>query len=200
MGERSIADLLAAYRAGDAGAQEELLARLEPVLRGFVRQEMGKKLRTVEESVDLCQSVLLGFHLGAEAGKLDVDDEAKLHAYLRVMLRNKLANRADLLKAKKRGSGERPTSLEGAADGRAIDVPSHDPTVSVLAGVAELKQRLERHLDAEEMAILEGRLAGRTNAEVAAELGTTADAIRMKWNRARDRLMRAGQIADLPPG
>lgn len=189
MAEPSIPELLAAYRAGDARAQEALLARLEPVVRGFVRQQMGKKLRSVEESTDLAQSVLLALHLRAEAGKLDVDDEQKLHALLRVMLRNKLANRADLLKAAKRGSGERPAPLE-------TDVAAGDPTASVLAGVAEMKRLLLRELDAEEMAILEGRLAGRTNEEIAAELGTTADAVRMRWNRARDRLVRAGRIAE----
>jgi DNA-directed RNA polymerase specialized sigma24 family protein len=159
---------------------------------------MGKKLRSMEESTDLCQSVLLAFHLRAEAGKLEMDDEAKIRAYLRGMLRNKLANRADILKAAKRGGGERPAPLEDSG-GRPIDVPAYDPTASVLASVAEMKLRLERHLDRDEMAILEGRLAGRTNAEIAAELGTTADAVRMKWNRARERLVRAGEIADEPP-
>ena len=200
MAERSIPDLVKAYPTGGEEVKEELLTRLEPVLRGFVRREMGHKLRTMEESLDLCQSVLFAFHLRADAGKIEVEDESALRGYLRAMLRNKLANRADMLKAVKRGGGKRPASLDSARDEKGeLQLPAFDPTVSMAAGVAELNKKLQSELDTDEMAILEGRLAGCTNPEIAVELGASADAIRMRWKRVRDRLVRNGLLADPGP-
>lgn len=187
MNNRKISDLVKAYQQGDATAQGELLERLEGQLRGLVRTLIGKQIRSERESMDVCQSLMLAFHLQAKAGKVTLDSEEALRGYLRAMIRHKLANLSDRIRAAKRGGGVRPVSAD-----EEIQLPSFDPSASMVAGTAEMRSRLEHLLDPDEQAILEGRLAGRTNQEIADELGKTPDAVRMAWNRARERLVAQG--------
>jgi len=193
MAERSLEQLLHAYRGGDPAAQNELLTRLEGQLRALVRALVGRQIRTERQSLDICQSLLLAFHLQAMEGKLAFDSEEAFRAYLRTMIRHKLANLSDRLRAVKRGEGKRPVALTGSDD-EEIPLPSFDPSASVVASTAELRTRIEEHLAGDESRILEGLLAGRTYAEIAAELGKTADAVRMTWNRARARLESRGVL------
>jgi RNA polymerase sigma factor (sigma-70 family) len=189
---RTLADLLEGYRRGDAAAQTELLTRLEAQLRALVRALVGKQIRTERESMDVCQSLLLAFHMQAQAGKVAFENEEAFKGYLRTMIRNKLANLADRLKTAKRGGGA------AAMDAGELQLPAFDPSASMVAGTAELRKRMEGALGEEERAILEGLLAGRGYAEIAGELGKSPDAVRMAWNRARERLVAGGILR--PPG
>ncbi len=189
---KTLAELLDAYRKGDPAAQTELLTRLESQLRMLVRALVGKQVRTERESMDICQSLLLAFHLQAGAGKVAFENEEAFKGYLRTMIRNKLANLSDRIKTAKRGGGA------GAVDAEELQLPAFDPSASMVAGTAELRKRMEGAMGEEERAILEGLLAGRGYAEIAGDLGKSADAVRMAWNRARDRLVAQGILK--PPG
>ena len=70
---RPLGELVEAYRKGDPAAQQELLTRLESQLRMLVRALLGKQIRTERESMDVCQSLLLAFHLQAQAGKVKLE-------------------------------------------------------------------------------------------------------------------------------
>ncbi len=182
-----MAGLFFAYRQGDANARQELMAQVEALLEQFVHGAMGTKLRTLEESIDLSQSVMLAFHLGAVAGKIDLDSEQALKGYLHTMVQHKLANRSDKLKAAKRGGGEQPLAAEAGAA-----VEASDLSASRTAHLDETKTRIQAVLNAEELEIFEGRMLGRTNREIGEDLDKTADAVRMIWNRARERLLNKG--------
>ena len=190
MASGTIADLFFAYRQGDGNARQELMARVEALLEQFVHSAMGTKLRTLEESIDLSQSVMLAFHLGAAAGKINLDSEQALKGYVHAMVTHKLANRSDKLKAAKRGGGEQPIAGEEDAE-----VEAQDLSASRTAHLDETKGRIQAALNAEEMDIFEGRILGRTNREIGEDLGKSADAVRMIWNRARERLLSMGILA-----
>ena len=160
---------------------------MEALLEQFVHGAMGTKLRTFEESIDLSQSVMLAFHLGAVAGKIDLDSEHALKGYLHAMVQHKLANRSDKLKAAKRGGGEHPIAAEAGAQVQAPDL-----SASRTALLDETRTRIQAVLNAEELEIFEGRMLGRTNREIGEDLGKRADAVRMIWNRARERLLNKG--------
>lgn len=185
---KTLAELLEGYRRGDPEAQTELLTRLEAQLRMLVRALVGKQIRTERESQDICQSLLLAFHLQAGAGKVAFENEEAFKGYLRTMIRHKLANLADRIKTTKRGGGAAAVPQEE------LQLPAFDPSASMVAGTAELRQKMEGALGEEERAILEGLLAGRGYAEIAGELDKSPDAIRMAWNRARDRLVAQGVL------
>lgn len=187
---KQLPEKLAAYRSGDSAAQQEVLSEVETFLRTCVRGKMGSKLRSLEESIDLTQSLMLAFHMAASQGKVDVPNSAALKAYLRSMVRNKLANRADAMKAIKRGGGKLPTSLNVNLDEEAsLPLPADDLTASMVYRVKETKERIETEISDEEQRILEGRLMGRTDREIAEDIGKSPDAVRMIWRRARQRLV-----------
>ena len=127
--DESLANLLDAYRGGDPQAQDRLLKAVEPMLLRYVQRDMGAQARSMEQSVDLSQSLLLAFHIALSQGKAEMRDEAGLRAYLRTMVRNKLANRADRNKAAKRGSGERPLSIDSDQDEEVkLQIPAENLT------------------------------------------------------------------------
>ena len=198
MNEKDIPDRLRAYRAGDPEVSDEVLGHVEGLLQRYVRGEMGPKLRSLEESVDLTQSLLLAFHMAASDGKIGAGDEPGLRAYLKSMVRHKIANRADRIGAQKRGGGRLPASLDSNFDDEAsLPLPADNLTASVVFRVKETRQRIEEHSSEEERVILEGRLLGRTDREIAAELGKSPDAVRMIWQRARARMVQQKILRDL---
>ena len=197
MVEKSLTDLFEDYRVGDAAVQEQFLCRIETRLLRMVRRLIGPQIRNLRDSVDLTQSLLLSFHQSAMEGKVEVESDVALDAYLRTMVRHKLANVSDHQKAAKRGGGKQPLSLDTPAeDGEGPAPKALDPTASMFARVSETIQRLGRALNAEEMEIFRGRIAGRSNVEIAAKLGKTPDAVRMTWARARAKLVRDGVLEE----
>ncbi|MHC4954988.1 MAG: RNA polymerase sigma factor [Planctomycetota bacterium] len=188
-------DLIASYQAGDSAAQGELLGQLETVLLTYLRPSMGRNLRSLEESRDICQQLLIQFHRELMSGKLAFENEAAMKGYLRSMVRNKLANRSDFWKAAKRGGGAVPASLDDeSTQGPNIPTPADDLTASRVAEAKESRHRIQGQLTEEEEYIFDGRLLGLTNTEMARELGRTPDAVRMIWFRARERLARQGIV------
>ena len=108
------------------------------------------------------------------------------------MIRHKLASLAQHMRRAKRGGGAQRLSV----DEEGLQLPALDPSASMVAGTAETRRKLERVLTRDEMLILEGRLAGKTNREIAKALEKTPDAVRMTWNRARDKLVREGILKE----
>jgi len=198
MSDTNIPDQLRAYRAGDSQARDEVLGQVEGLLRHYVRGEMGAKLRSLEESIDLTQSLMLAFHMAASDGKIGVSNEPGLRAYLKSMVRHKIANRADMFSAQKRGGGKLPTSLtrDHLDDEASLPLPADDLTASVVFRVKETRERIEEHSSEEERTILEGRLLGRTDREIADDLGKSPDAVRMIWQRARARMVQQKILRD----
>ena len=192
MTESTITALLERYRAGDGEAQEQLLMRLETLLRALVRSLVGKQIRTERESLDLCQSLLLAFHIQAQDGRIDIPNEKALTGYLRTMVRHKMANVSDHIRRQKRGGGKQPVGLDAGADGDGIQLPAFDPSASMVAATAEARRAIEDCLSEDEREIFEGRLAGLSNVEIAERTGKNADAVRMAWKRAREKLASRG--------
>ena len=189
-------ELLRAYERGDPEARQQILERVEGISKTYASQEMGYGLRSLEESVDVAQSVILAFHLGAAAGKVDLPGDQALNAYVRGMVLNKLANRSDKRKTARRGGGRKPFSIEGTL-GESLDLKTPDPSASAIAHVEETQRKIEAELSEDERVVFEGRLLGWTYHEIADQLGKSEDAVRMIWTRARERLIQLG-VVDAP--
>ena len=193
MSRKQLEELLTTYGTKDTDSQQEFLEAVQPLILKYVQQSMGMKLRALEESVDISQSLLLGFHMRMVSGEVRLENEAALKAYLRAMVRNKLAKRSAAMNAVKRGGGSQPLSLDAAIDDEAsLPMPVDNLTASVVAHVKETKERIDSEIGEEEQFILEGRLMGRTDREIAEDLGKTPDAVRMIWSRSRERLIGRG--------
>lgn len=174
---------LARARAGDDGAKGALLERQVGRLRGFVRGQLGARLRVREESGDLVQSVvreaLADFDRASRGGA------SSFRAWLTVAARRKVQGRGRFWNRDRR-SLERAVPL---ADGGNAGT---DPSPSRAAIAREDLERLERAFaslppDWAEVVLLV-RTQGLSHAEAARRLGRTESATRTMLSRALARL------------
>jgi RNA polymerase sigma-70 factor (ECF subfamily) len=179
----TFADFIRRIRAGEAGAIEELVRLHEPVIRLEVRSRLrAPGLRRLFDSMDICQSVLVGFLVRAQADCFDLAEPRDLVKLLVGITRNKLAARVRYYRQKRRD-----TRREEAADPR-WEAAADAPSPSRLFSAREELERVQRRLSAEERQLLELRQQGMEWAEIAARLGGTPQARRKQLDRALDRV------------
>jgi DNA-directed RNA polymerase specialized sigma24 family protein len=129
--------------------------------------------------MDVCQSVLASFFLGAATGAYDVNEPRQLVALLVKMAHNKLAMRARSQYRQRRDvrrlrpSSHSPESLVSKAAG---------PTRQV-AG-KELLDRALAMMSNDTRGIAERRMRGESWSHIALDLGGTPDARRKQYERA----------------
>jgi RNA polymerase sigma factor (sigma-70 family) len=183
--EISFLDFIARIRAGDAGAAAELVRRYEAAIRLEVRMRLADpRLHRVLDSMDVCQSVLASFFVRAAAGQYDLQEPQQLLKLLVAMAKNKVAFQARRHRAQRRDN-RRDVALEPEAwEGAAAD--QHSPS-RIVAG-RELLERFRAGLSAEERQLADLRAHGQEWAEIAAQLGGTAQARRKQLARALDRV------------
>jgi RNA polymerase sigma-70 factor (ECF subfamily) len=182
----SFHDLIRRVRAGDDVAAAELVRRYEPTLRVVVRVRLNDpRLRRLLDSVDICQSVLGNFFARAALGQFELDTPEHLLKLLSTMARNKLLNLAAQQRAARRDHRRvQPGTLEDH------ELADPGPSPSQLVAHRELLQEFRSRLTEEERWLADQQAAGRPWAEIAAEVGGSPDALRMRLNRAIDRVAR----------
>jgi RNA polymerase sigma-70 factor (ECF subfamily) len=180
-------ELIERVRSGDEQAAAELVRRYEPTIRRAARIRLrDPRLGRLLDSMDICQSVLASFFVRAAMGQYELETSEQLLGLLVRMTRNKVANQANAQQA-----GRRDHRRDVAAvDGR-LDVAAREPSPSRQAAVRELLDEARRRLSPEERALLERREQGGDWSAIAAELGGSPDALRMRLARAVDRVARS---------
>jgi RNA polymerase sigma-70 factor (ECF subfamily) len=179
-------DLFQRLRNGDEQAAAELFRRYEPAIRRRVRvwlRLQDPRLRRVFDSTDVCQSVLASFFVRAAAGQYDLSEPEQLIALLFRMARHKLAHQVA-----RQHAGRRDVRRDEGGGGEDVEAP--DPAASPSSQVAgrELLSEVRRRLDAEERQLAELRAGGRGWADIASELGGTAEGRRKQLARALNRV------------
>jgi RNA polymerase sigma factor (sigma-70 family) len=185
--------LIARVRAGDELAAAELVRRYEPAIRRAARVRLvDTRLNRLLDSMDICQSVMASFFVRAALGQFELETPDQLLRLLATMTRNKLAGQVKGHRAARRdfrrvaaASGD---GGDGAADDGVERIAGQDPTPSRDLAARELLEEALRRLSPEERRILDGRERGGQWAEIAAELGTSPEAVRKKLARAVDRV------------
>jgi RNA polymerase sigma-70 factor (ECF subfamily) len=184
--ENPFVSYVARLRAGDEAALEELVDRYTPVIKLEARMRLrSPHLRAVLDSMDICQSVLKSFFLRAAAGQFDIDRPEDLRKLLVQMACNKS------LEAARREYAQRRDARRSVRLGDdAHQVAGDDDPVGQVEW-EELLLRGRQMLSPDERKIAEGRAAGKTWDELAAEMGKTPDQLRMQLSRAQDRVAAA---------
>jgi RNA polymerase sigma factor (sigma-70 family) len=184
--------LIARVRAGDELAAAELVRRYEPAIRRAARVRMvDTRLNRLLDSMDICQSVLASFFVRAALGQFDLETPDQLLRLLATMARNKLAGQAKGHRAARRDfrrNEAAPGDRNDEAGGGAEWIAGPDPTPSRDLAARELLEEALRRLSPEEKRILDCRVQGGHWAEVAAELGSSPEALRKRLARAVDRV------------
>lgn len=192
----SFLDLIGLVRRGDEAAAAELVRRYEPAIRRAIKMQMrDHRLRRVLDSVDICQSVLASFFMRAALGQFELEQPDQLLKLLTVMARNKLASKARRSELTRR-------EYRAVEDDSAAKEPlaAPDPSPSQTAAGRDLLEAVRRRLDPEERWLAEQRAQGREWAEIAAERGSSPDALRKKLSRALDRVAIDLGLEEMRPG
>jgi RNA polymerase sigma-70 factor (ECF subfamily) len=182
--------------AGDQRALHELALRYEPKVRSVARVLLGRALRPYLDSVDLVQSVHESLLLGLRAGKYEFASQQKMVAMAVMVVRRKVAGHWRRLQRQHRMS-----IVGGGADASDLaDLVTSAPTAEPAPGMdlqyREQVEQLCRHLSESDQHLLSLRLEGFDTAEIAAKLGASDVAARVRLTRLRQRLQAAGVLAD----
>lgn len=175
---------------GDEQAMAQLLAKLLPSVRAFVRAHMGPQLRARESMSDVVQSVCR--ELLTHQDRFQHPDANGFQAWLFTTARRKIANRARDLGREKRdvrrevgAIDESGLSALGAAYAKMSSPSGH-------ALRKEEVERLEAAIDSlpeeQREVITLAHLVGLSRAEIGAQMGKTEEAVRSLLHRAKARL------------
>jgi ECF sigma factor len=179
--------LIQRVRARDEAAATELVLQYTPEIRRIARIRLNDaRLKQLVESSDICQSVLANFFFRVASGQFDLQTPEQLLKLLATMTCNRVIDQARRERAMRRNEPRRVADSSAALETTA-DSGSNP---SVVVANAELIQVVRQHLTPEELYVTDQRGLGREWADLAGELGGTAESLRKKLGRAMDRVAR----------
>ena len=180
----TFADFIQRVRGGDADAAVELVRKHEAIIRREVRLRLSDPaLLRVFDSMDICQSVLASFFVRAASGQYELESPGHLLKLLLGMARHKLKHQV-----RKQRAQRRDHRRLAAASVEEFMPADSVPTPSQLVAGKELLHEFQSRLTPEERQLADLRALGRSWAEIAAEMGGSAEARRKQLTRGLDRI------------
>ncbi len=171
-----LTQLLEAHRDGDANAFERLIELVYPQLYRSARQQLAKQ--SSETSLDATSLVNEAYlRLVRETG-VDWSDRSHFYAVSALTMRRILVDQARRRWAQKRGSGQRPVTLE------ADQLSMHSQAELILA-VDEAVHELEAFNERLARVVECRYFAGLTSEETASALKISVRTVERDWLRAR---------------
>lgn len=173
-----VTTLLQAWDAGDLDARDRVMRLLYSEMRGLANRVRARQ----SPSATLTPTALVhevNLKL-LEQRRVPCRNRVHFLAFSATIMRNLLVDRARAKLRHKRGSGQRPNSLEAIEEG----VTSADPDPSVLAlddALAALETVAPRGSKVVELRFF----AGMSHEEVAAHLGVSVRTVERDWQAAR---------------
>lgn len=186
--------LLTRARAGNQDALDQLAREYEPKLRLVARVLLGPALRPYLDSMDLVQSVHRSLLMGVRNQKFAFDKPDDVLALALTLVRRKAARHWRRLQRQQRLSAVVSSTPDLVQALASLSRPPEDP-----ARIAEANDQIAKlcqSLNQDERRLLELRIQGYEPAEIAADLGLSAVAFRVRLTRLRQRLQSAGLLDD----
>lgn len=178
--QHTTALLLGRIRSGDLAARVALVARIEPLLRRFAHGRVPQLLRHQEDTADLVQ--LTWLKVLDKLDSIEPREPGAFFAYLRTVLLN-------ALRESLRRHGRSP--IEAGSDVEEI-VHAVLPAANVDPDDWVAWEQALAMLSPDHRGLVLMRFEfGMSFGEIAAELGESADGVRMKVNRAMARMASA---------
>jgi RNA polymerase sigma factor (sigma-70 family) len=174
-GAHTTAVLLQQLRGGDHQARAQLVLRLQPLLARFAHGRLPRLLRHEQDTLDLVQSTWL--KVLDKLDHIECTGAGTFFSYLRTVLLNSLR---EALRRKLHGPFQ-----QGAIADVQIQLPAANTDPADWLAYEQLLDTLE----AEYCALIIMRFEfGMSFVEIAEELHESADGVRMKLNRAIQRM------------
>lgn len=162
-----------------AERRERAFLELSRLVQVFVRARMGPGVRAGgggRESIDITQSIAKSFVEDAGRGKLAFENEAALMAYLKLVVRTKLAEakRRDGARVSGAAGGDGSALVEAGGRGEtpSVDVAARQAIDAAWAGLSEGDRDLVRL-----------RRAGVDWSVIAGQLAASEVSLRKRWSR-----------------
>jgi RNA polymerase sigma factor (sigma-70 family) len=162
--ERADKHLIEEVQRGHIEATEQLYQRYYQRLVELARRQMNWRLRGVEGSSDLVQSVLRSVFELIREERVQLPEDGDLWPLLVRIALNKIRNKAKYWKRERRDQN-RLSSLSG------IDAVQKEPTPEDVAALDETVKELFAHFSDRRQAVLSRLLQDYKVGEIAAELG-----------------------------
>ena len=182
--ESNFAELIQQVRQGDQEAATRLVKEYEPMIRRSVRLRIGDtRLKSTFDSMDICQSVFASFFVRAASGQYELDTASDLLNLLTRMAQNKL-----VMQVRKQRSQKRDVRRMAGKPANELDIPEGTSTPSAQLAAREMLELVQKQFSPEERELVELRNQGLGWGEIADRLQASPDGLRMKLNRAIDRV------------
>src|SRR5262249_23071158 len=186
--------LLRLWQAGDESAAREIFDRYFERLLAMARRRISQRLASRVDPEDVVQSVSRTFFDRVRAGQFtieDPDDVCKLLA--RITVHKTLRQIAFHKAAKRDPSQEAVQGTDGQE--RLLEVLDREPTPEAVNGFVDPLEHFLSQLRPEDREILEMRMQGYNNLEIADKLGVSDRKIRRLMERVRGLAEKEGLTA-----
>jgi RNA polymerase sigma-70 factor (ECF subfamily) len=184
------------WRDGDDFAATELYERyFERLMRVVSSHLLGRYQKRVEPE-DVLQSAFRTVFRRISEGEFRFEDDADIWKLLVTVVLNKLRNQVRHMNAGRRDI-RREAFGDSDFDGHLASQLSQPPHIEVAVEFAELMQDIFPLLPENERTLLQLRLEGYTQKEIAERMDVTDRTIRRLWERVRQRIIDIVEIKNI---
>jgi DNA-directed RNA polymerase specialized sigma24 family protein len=189
---KSVTELLHQLKSGDRSGVQELWERYFHRLVGLARKKLQNHPKTVADEEDIALSAFKSFCLRAEEGKFPkLDDREDLWRILTMLTSRKASGQIKYDGQEKRDwhkeqHDEERDTADNSEEGLLIQVISKEPDPAFVSEMMDQCNWLLKELKDEQLKkIALWKLEGRTNEEIASEMGCSPATIERRLHMIR---------------
>jgi RNA polymerase sigma-70 factor (ECF subfamily) len=186
-----MSDPIAAWRAGDPEAARQLVDQYLDRLVAVARRRISQRLASRVDPEDIVQSVFRTFFFRAKDGQFKIKDQDDLCKLLMRITVHKVLRQVEFHTA-----GKRDANLETEQGNRTVErmheLLAREPTAEAQVEFLDQLEKFLTGLSPKERKILELRMNGHTDREIAVQLGVVDRTIRRLFERIRGQAEHAG--------
>lgn len=183
--------LLDAWRGGDQGAARQIVEKYLDRLVALAKRRLSQRLASRVDPEDVVQSALRTFFNRAKQGKFQVDEQDDLCKLLTRITIHKVLRQVEFQQAAKRNP-HLEAEQGSRTQERMQEVLDREPSPEAQVAFLDQLEALWSGMRPQDRQILELRLQGCTNQEIAEKLGTYDRHIRRVIEHVRGLAERAG--------
>jgi RNA polymerase sigma factor (sigma-70 family) len=183
------------WKAGDERAAKELFDTYVDRLMALARRRISQRLASRVDPEDIVQSVFRTFFGRVKAGKFQFQDQDDLCKLLVRITINKTMRQVDFHTAAKRNPGQETRQSDEAYD-HLPELLAGEPSPEVTVAFLDQLEHFLGELRPQERQILEMRMQGYSNEEIAAKL----DIYDRKIRRVMEHIREVAEEEGLSPG
>jgi RNA polymerase sigma-70 factor, ECF subfamily len=184
-------DLLKLWRAGDQDAARQLFDRYVNQLLALARRRISQRIAGRVDAEDIVQSVFRTFFHRAREGQFQIDDPDDLVKLLARITVHKTLRQVAFHKRGKRDAGRETGQGEDGND-QLMTVLAGEPGPEETAILLDAMEQFLAKLEPKDRQILQLRMEGYSNVEIADKLGITDRKIRRLMERIRGQAEQDG--------